>query len=126
MQTDLQQEMFDKDFDAFTEPGFPFTAKDDSGKWTVVAALNKLRFFTQLYVQKYSAGNSSRAAFQIVRNSMLQTGDLRRLRGADEPEPEELTAAQYHALPASQVARKYAGDPHFRDSVDLLIQRGQI
>ena len=119
--------LYHADFDAFVEDGtFSYTAKDDSGKWTLVAALKQLRFFTQLFVKKYSAGNSSRAAFGIVRDSMMASGDLRKLRGADEPELEPLTAVEYHKMSATQVGRKYKSDPHFRDSVDLLIERGQI
>lgn len=123
-----QQELFDADFDAFAvEPGFPFTAKDETGKWTLVAALEQLRKFAGLFCDRYSAGRSSRAAFEIVTKSMLESGDLRPLRqAAAEPEPQELTVEQYRSMPVRQIQIKYQSDPIFKAGVESLITRGLI
>ena len=42
-----------------------------------------------------------------------------------EQEP-QLTAAQYHAIPAATICKKYAASPDFRRQVDVLISRGEI
>lgn len=123
---ELQQEQFDADFDAVIEPGFLFVAKDAADTWSVVEALEQLRKFTALYIDKYSGGRSSRAAFAIVRDSMLVNGDLRPLKGAEEPEQEPLTVEQYRSMPVRQIQVKYQGDPVFKAGVDSLIARGLI
>jgi hypothetical protein len=122
-----QQEMFDADFDAFVEPGDFVYAANEAGKWSHTAALEQLRKFTAAYVEKYSGGRSSRAAFQIVRDSMLANGDLRPLRQASvEPEPQELTVEMYRSMPVRQIQIKYQSDPVFKAGVESLIARGLI
>jgi hypothetical protein len=43
-----------------------------------------------------------------------------------EPEETELTAQQYHALPAAVVQRRWHTDPDFRQSVQNLMDAGKI
>jgi hypothetical protein len=123
-----QQEIFDADFDAFVEPGdFLYAAKNDAGKWSAAEAFDQLKKFTALYIDKYSGGRSSRAAFQIVRDSMLANGDLRPLRQASaEPEQEPLTAEQYRSMPTRQIQLKYTNDRWFKSEIERLISEGKI
>jgi hypothetical protein len=123
-----QLEQFDADFDAFVEPGdFLYAAKNAAGKWSAAEALDQLRKFAALYCDRYSGGRSSRAAFSIIRDSMLASGDLRPLRQASaEPEPQELTVEMYRSMPVRQIQIKYQSDPVFKAGVESLIARGLI
>jgi hypothetical protein len=124
--TEQQVEIFDADFDAFVEPGdFLYAAKNEAGQWSVVEGLDQLRKFTALYIEKYSGGRSSRAAFAIVRDSMLASGDLRPIRQASA-EPEPLTAEQYRAMPVRQIQVRYQSDPWFKTEIERLISEGRI
>ncbi|MGB9474831.1 MAG: hypothetical protein WCE87_07145 [Candidatus Udaeobacter sp.] len=126
--TETQHEQFDADFDAFVEPGdFLYAAKNAAGKWSAAEALDQLRKFAALYIEKYSGGRSSRAAFSIVRDSMLASGDLRPLRQAtSEPEQEPLTVEQYRGMPVRQIQLRYQNDPWFKGQIERLISEGKI
>ena len=70
-----QEQMFEQDYDRFVAGGFFYTAKDSSGRWTLIEALKRLRDFTMRYVQKHNSGMSSQSAFQIIRDELLADTD---------------------------------------------------
>ena len=75
MMTEQQAQSFENEFEKFTADGFFFTAKDASGRWTLVEALNRLRKYTGLYIEKHNSGLSSQSAFSIIRDQLLAESD---------------------------------------------------
>jgi hypothetical protein len=117
-------------FDKFIERqlnGFLYTAKNPvTGKWSIVAALETVRTFGELYAKKYNAGAISVSCYEIVLQELLDDGSLRRIAVESEPEVPELTVEVYNRMPATQITFKYKSDPGFREQVDSLIARGLI
>jgi hypothetical protein len=126
------QEQFEADFDKFVSGGFLFTAKDEKNQWTMEEALRRLRFYTRLYIQKNNANISSVSAFRIVADALASDTDpaariVAMARGEEQEEiVPDLTAEQYHALSARQVALRYRSDPEFKAGVERLISEGRI
>jgi hypothetical protein len=73
------------------------------------------------------SGQISISHFVIAFDALVKDGTLKQLR-APKPvvKPLTLTAADYHAMPAREVTRKYMVDPDFHAAVDDLIATGQI
>jgi hypothetical protein len=124
-----QAHQFEADYDKFLQNGFLFTAKDDTGQWSISEALRRLRFYTKLYVEKNNSNCSSISAFKIVADALASEKEIKPIPGSellDEEEEPELTAEQYHAMSVRQVMLKHKSDPIFRDQVQSLIDRGLI
>lgn len=126
-----QESHFDRDYYAFIGTGFAFEAKDDSGQWSVLEALNRLREATKLYVEKYNEGRSSVSAFKIIAKSLQDEAHIRPFSVPDsapssDDEPIALTADEYRAIPAAVTQRRYKSDSRFRAAVDQLIARGEV
>jgi hypothetical protein len=73
--TEQQEQNFENEYDNFLAPGFFYTAKDSNGRWTLVEALNRLRKYTRLYIEKHNSGMSSQSAFGIIRDQLLAETD---------------------------------------------------
>ncbi|SRR6266446_7927758 len=127
-----QEQMFEQDYDRFVAGGFFYTAKDSSGRWTLIEALKRLRDFTMRYVQKHNSGMSSQSAFQIIRDELLADTDPNfrivpiAMDGESEEETPELTVQMYRSLPVRQIQMKYRSDPVFKAQVEKLISDGLI
>jgi len=127
-----QEQMFEQDYDRFVAGGFFYTAKDSSGRWTLIEALKRLRDFTMRYVQKHNSGMSSQSSFQIIRDELLADTDPNfrilpiAMDGESEEETPELTVQMYRSLPVRQIQMKYRSDPVFKAQVEKLISDGLI
>jgi hypothetical protein len=133
MQMMIQEQQFEKDYDRFIGSGaFLYVAKDSAGKWSLCEALERLRQYAQLYINKLNGGNSSLSAFAIVRDELIADKDpaVRIVPifkdGELEKEAPELTAEQYHSMPSRQIQIKYRSDPAFKAQVEKLISNGLI
>jgi len=127
-----QEQQFENDFDQFVRTNkFLFLGKDEKGGWTLEGGLRLLRTFTRLYITKNNADCSSISAFKIVADALASEGDIKPIPGSEllaehEEAVSELTAEQYHALSARQVALRYRSDPEFKAGVEKLIADGLI
>jgi hypothetical protein len=124
----MNAEQYEKDYDTFLEGGFLFIAKGQDGKWTLDEALRRLRFYTRLYIQKNNAGSSSVSAFRIVADALASGGEIKPIVRSEEIEETvpELTAEEYHRIPARTIQMKYKSDPGFKRQVEKLISDGLI
>ncbi len=121
-----QENQFEQDYDKFIDDGFLFTAKDESGKRSVIEALRLLRFYTRSYIEKYNSGCSSQSAFQIVRDTLASERELVPIASAPEEMPFTLTVQEYRSIPVRQVQFKWRNDLAFRAAVQHLIDTNQI
>jgi hypothetical protein len=125
-----QTQNFESDYDQFIRTNnFLFLGKDEKGCWTMEGALRLLRTYTKLYITKNNADCSSQSAFKIVADALASEGDIKPIPGSElleEEESPDLTAEQYHALSARQVAFRYRSDPDFKRQVESLIAQGLI
>jgi hypothetical protein len=129
--TEHQEQNFENEYDKFVASGFFYTAKDATGRWTLVEALNRLRKYTKAFIEKHNSGMSSQSAFSIIKDELLAEPDPNfrivpiALDGESE-ETSELTVQQYRQMPVRQIQMKYRNDPVFKAQVEKLIADGLI
>src|SRR5258708_1378910 len=125
--TPQQETLFDKDFQEFIKDGFAYIAQDRKGRWTLAEGFARMHLYTKLFIEKNSAGNSSRSAFQIVLDALLGEADpyVRLRQAAIEAETPELSQEEflkaYRAMPSRTAQYKFQSDPVFRAGVERLI-----
>jgi len=121
-------QQFQNDFEQFVATGFYFTAKDDSGKWTLAEALDLLRGRTVLYVEKHNSGISSLSAFEIVLKSLVAEGQLKPMKLEEEPRfgpqipadiADFIAKAERGEVSTFELRRRYMSDRTFRDAYDV-------
>jgi len=121
----IQKEHFEKDWDGFVaeQPeGTLYKTLDENGQWSIVPVHQKLRSFTEAYIEKHNSGFSSKSAFQIVLDLLVNNGDFKAVVDR-EPEVPDETADFIRRYEANQVStfefrRAYMSNRALRDAYD--------
>jgi hypothetical protein len=140
-----QQERFEEMFNRFVASGYPYTARDAQGKASLVAALDRLKEYAGLYVDRYNNGLASQSAFEIITAQLLAETDpavrIRPLAVQEDPPAEDvaelarsvskgertiesISSQEFFALADAnrvsvyELKRRYRGDKQFREIWD--------
>jgi hypothetical protein len=120
------QNQFEDCFRKFLESGtFNYTARAQNGSLSVLTAIEMLKSYTRMYLEKNRLLPSV-SAFKIIRDELANERMILPLRKEEGEEEFTLTADEYRQIPVRALQQRYKSDALFRDAVDKLQATGQV
>ena len=124
MLNEIEEQRFEQEWQKWHEAqlnGPFYKGRDEQGNWSLTASMPLVYKFSKLYSEKHNNGFASQSVFSIVRNMLVESGDLVGVK--DEPQIpadilEFIQKAETGKVSTYELRRRYLSDRNFRNSYD--------